>query len=84
MNLNIQEGKLWKKYRLHCNYCGADTYKTLWILKLILIFQDHYVHHCGVCHHTNYYLNQFHLVHDSTHHTEKEYNKERRWDDRIH
>lgn len=81
--LNIKKGKLFKKYSLRCQYCGHIQYKTLWILKLKLIFTNKIYYNCPKCHKTNCFLNIFHLRHESTDSKEKENNRNKLWDSRL-
>jgi len=82
-SLNIKQGKIWKKYRFRCAYCGATHTTILWILKLKLIFTSTIHYHCKVCHHTSTYKEHFHLDRDSTDPTERENNKRKLWDNRL-
>lgn len=72
-----------KKYSVRCPYCGSETGKWEWWLKLKLIFTNQYMHHCPVCHKKSTWLYIFHLRHDSTNKEEQLFNKSKLWDDRI-
>lgn len=80
--LNIKKGRILDKYRFRCSYCGRETYKPLWLLKLRLMFTDELLITCKYCHSTSAYVNIFHLRHDSMSKLEKEYNK-KKWDKRM-
>ena len=81
--LNIKQGKLFNKYKFRCNYCGYETFKPLWLVKLQLLFSNTIFLTCCNCHKTSCYKQNFHLIHDSTSKKEKEYNKQETWDSRI-
>ena len=81
--LSIRQGKLWKKYKFRCNYCGNEEYVPLWYLKMRLIFTDRIYRTCSHCHKTSAYVNFFHLNHDSTDSLEKNRNRSVLWDKRI-
>lgn len=74
---------MFKKYRIRCAYCGFEEYKWEWLLKLKLIFKDHYYYNCEKCHKINCYRFFFHLKHDSTDALEKNRNKQRLFDNRM-
>ena len=81
--LNIKQGRIWKSYRFRCAYCGATSTTSLWLLKFRLIFTDTIHFHCPVCHHQSTFKQHFHLDRDSTDHSERQFNKEKLWDDRY-
>ena len=72
-----------KRYKLRCQYCGKEIYKYEWLLKLRLIFTNRYILDCPKCHKKTSWLYIFHLRHDSTDPVEKEFNRNKLWDDRI-
>ena len=82
-NLNIKQGKFFKKYRLHCHYCGCDYYIPFFYLKLKYLFTDKIYHTCSCCHKTSNYRIFYHVVHDTTDKDEKIFNKETLWDIRL-
>jgi len=77
------KGKLWDNYLITCNHCGSVTTKPVWWLKLLFIFKERLYYTCSNCHHTSCYISFFTLIHDTTDKTEKEINKEPKWDKRI-
>lgn len=81
--LDIKKSRLFDKYRFRCNYCGKESYKWLWLLKLQLIFSSTIYVTCNNCHKTSAYVQIFHLRHDSTDKKEKENNRRKLWDDRL-
>lgn len=82
-HIEIKKGRIWEKYRFRCSYCGYETYKWVWLLKLQLIFSSRIYLTCPKCHKTNCYVQLFHLRHDSTDKKEKQQNKNKLWDDRL-
>ena len=81
--LNIKQGRFYKKYRLHCNYCGCDYYIPFWLLKLRLLFSDKILHTCSYCRKTSSYQVFYHIIHDSLDEDEKDWNRHAMWDTRI-
>lgn len=81
--LNIRKRKIFDKYRFHCNYCGNDSFKPLWLVKLQLIFSDEIFITCSRCHKTSCFKQYFNLRHDSTNKKEKIQNKQENWDRRL-
>lgn len=82
-NLNIKKGKIFDKYRLHCNYCGCDYYIPFFLLKIRFLFTDKVYHTCSCCHKKSCYQIFYHIVHDSTNKNEKLFNREMMWDIRL-
>ena len=82
-NLNVKQGRFFKSYRLHCNYCGSDYYIPFFILKIRYIFSDKIYHTCSCCHKTSNYRIFHHVVHDTTDKDEKIINKYNKWDARM-
>ena len=72
-----------KKYKIRCPYCGATTQKWEWWLKFKLIFKNTIYHHCPICHHKSSWLYIFHLRHESTDPSEKQFNRSKLWESRI-
>ena len=81
--LNEKQGKLWTKYRLHCNHCGYNKYIPYWLLKLHFIFSNQYILHCPRCHKQSTMQMQFNLIHNTMDNNEKNYNKNKLWESRI-
>ena len=82
-NINIRHGKLFDKYKFRCQYCGYEHYKTLWLLKMRLMFTDKVYYNCPKCHKINCFRAIFNLRHDSTDSIEKNRNREKLFDDRM-
>lgn len=82
-NLNIKQGRFYKKYRLHCSYCGCDHYIPFFLLKIRYLFTDKIYYHCDCCHRVSNYRIFYHIVHDTTDKEEKIFNKETLWDIRM-
>lgn len=72
-----------RKYKLRCQYCGAETHKYEWLLKIRLIFTNKYILDCPTCHKKTSWLYIFHLRHDSTDKVEQKFNKGKIFDNRI-
>lgn len=80
---NKENGKLWTKYKFKCNYCGHETTTPYWLTRLRFVFTDTTHKTCPKCHHTSTYKCLFNIIHDSTSKIEKQWNKEKKWDDRL-
>ena len=83
MRIDKVSGRLWDYYIITCNHCGSRIRKPVWWLKLLFIFKSKLYFTCNECHSTSCYINFFRLIHDTTDKTEKEINKEPKWDKRI-
>ena len=83
VKINKCDGRLWDNYLIRCNYCGSVMSKPVWWLKLQFIFKVRVYYHCSECHNTSCYISHFNMIHDTTDEGEKEFNKIKKWDDRI-
>ena len=82
-DLNIKQGRFFKWYRLHCNYCGCDHYIPFFLLKIRYLFTDKVYYTCSCCHKTSNYRIFYHIIHDTTDRDELLFNKEMKWDVRM-
>lgn len=82
-DLNIKQGRFFKRYRLHCNYCGCDHYVLFFVLKIKYLFTDKIYHTCSCCHKKSNYRIFYHIIHDTTDKDEKIFNKHLMWDTRM-